>query len=55
MNYCDQTICDTVPDLMQTAIAALLGHTQDKVFIKDEHLIYRGASESFARMAAFSC
>ena len=51
MNYCDQTICDTVPDLMQTAIAALLGHTQDKVFIKDEHLIYRGASESFARMA----
>lgn len=51
MNYADQALCSSVPVLMQTAIDTLLRYCKDKVFIKDEHLIYRGASESFARMA----
>lgn len=39
--------------LFSEAAAELLVHTKEKVFIKDENLVYRGVSRKFAEMAGW--
>lgn len=40
-------------DLMDALARKLLIHTQEKIFIKDQDLVYRGVSQKFANMAGW--